>query len=304
MLPFFFFYSMFGFQRIGDLIWATADSRARGFLIGATAGRTSLAGEGLQHQDGHSQVAALAVPNLRAYDPCFAHELATIVEDGLERMVRRSEDLLYYLTVYNETYAQPERPPDDDAGPAGVREGVLRGAWRVRRSRSRKRKQRAHLLASGPIVREALAAAELLEERFDVAADVWSVTSWQRLRQEALECERWNRLHPADAPRVPHVQACFEGEGGVFVAASDYLKVLPESLARWLPGPLVPLGTDGFGRSDGREQLRAFFEVDARHIAQGALWALAREGALPAARARDALAELELDPEATDPMTA
>jgi pyruvate dehydrogenase E1 component len=295
-IPFFIFYSMFGFQRIGDLIWAAGDSRARGFLVGGTAGRTTLAGEGLQHQDGHSHVLALPVPNLRAYDPAFAYEIAIIVQDGLKRMVQQQESIFYYLTVGNEPYPQAKMP-------AGAREGILAGAYKLRASPIES-PLRAQLLGSGSILNEAIQAQGILADRYKVAADVWSVTSYKELHREALEAERWNMLHPDQPPRVPYVQRAFAGAPGVFAAASDYLKVLPDSIARWLPGPLTSLGTDGFGRSDSRAALREFFEVDARFIALAALFGLVRQGKLPAPAARQAIRDLQIDSEKLDPMTS
>jgi len=293
-IPFFIFYSMFGFQRIGDLIWAAGDMRCRGFLIGGTAGRTTLAGEGLQHQDGHSHVLALTHPHVRAYDPAFAYEVATIVAEGLCRMVERQEDVIYYLTVMNETYPQPPLPE----GP-GVREGILKGIYRYRHST--RKGPRAHLLGSGAILNEAIAASTLLEERFGVAADVWSVTSYNELFRDGLACERHNLLHPEEAPRSPWLAEVLGEEEGVFVAASDYLKVLPSMVARWVPGRLVTLGTDGFGRSDSRAALRDFFEVDARYIALAALGALAAEGRVGPEVVRRAIADLEIDPGKLNP---
>jgi len=259
MLPFFIFYSMFGFQRIGDLIWAAGDSRCKGFLLGGTAGRTTLAGEGLQHQDGHSHVLALPVPNLMAYDPAFAYELAVIIQDGIRRMYERREDIFYYLTVLNENYVQPPMP-------AGAKEGILRGLYKFRAA-DNKGGLPAQILGSGAIVNEAIKAQKILAERFNVAADVWSVTSYKELHRDALEAERWNMLHPSEQPKTPFVSQCLGDARGPIVAASDYLKVLPDSVCRWMPRKILALGTDGFGRSDGRDALRDFFEVDARYIA-------------------------------------
>ncbi|MEW6071239.1 MAG: pyruvate dehydrogenase (acetyl-transferring), homodimeric type [Planctomycetota bacterium] len=297
MVPMYFFYSMFGFQRIGDLVWAAADCRTRGFLIGATSGRTTLAGEGLQHQDGHSHLLAQAVPNLEAYDPAFAYEIAVIVQDGLHRMYRENEDVFYYLTVTNESYPQAKMPE-------GSREGILRGLYRLRKGRGKKDAPRVQLLASGAILNESLLAADLLAEGFGVVSDVWSVTSWKRLRDEALDVERGNLLHPDAEPRQSHLQSALAAVEGPFVAASDYVKALPDALARWIPGQLVSLGTDGFGRSDGRAALRDFFEVDARHIAFAALRALAREGRVPGDLVTRAATELQIDPEKPNPRTA
>ncbi len=293
-IPFFIFYSMFGFQRIGDLIWAAADSRTRGFLIGGTSGRTTLAGEGLQHQDGHSHVLALAVPNLRCYDPAFAYEIAVIIEDGLQRMYRDQESLFYYLTVMNEPYAQPPMPKH-------AREGILKGMYLFRPSDDRRAKLRAQLLGSGAILPEALKAQEILAEKYGVAADVWSVTSYKELYRDGQAAERWNMLHPDKKPRVPYVTEITRNAQGVFVAATDYLKVLPNLIQRWLPRPLFALGTDGFGRSETRAALRNFFEVDARFITLATLTALARKGQLDLKVAVQAIRDLDIDPEKADP---
>ncbi|MGB5984579.1 MAG: pyruvate dehydrogenase (acetyl-transferring), homodimeric type, partial [Desulfobacterales bacterium] len=294
-IPFFFFYSMFGFQRIGDLIWAAGDCRARGFLMGGTAGRTTLAGEGLQHQDGHSHVLALANPSLLAYDPAFAYELAVIVREGLRRMLVEKQDLIYYLTVMNEFYLMP-------AMPEGAEEGILKGIYKFRASTNRRVQIKAHLLASGAIVNEALAAQEILEKQFQVPADVWSVTSYKALYWDAIDTERYNLRRPDDEPRKPYLQQAMEGEKGIFVAASDYLKALPAMVAKWLPGPSLLLGTDGYGRSDARSALRDFFEVDARHIAYAALVALAREKRVKVSVVQQAAKELEIDSDKANPL--
>ncbi len=296
-IPFFIYYSMFGFQRIGDLIWAAGDMQAKGFLLGGTAGRTTLAGEGLQHQDGHSHVLALPLPNLRAYDPAYAYELAVIIRDGIERMHVRQENLLYYLTVMNEAYKMPPMP-------AGAEEGILRGIYRLHAAPGGNPQRRAHLLGSGAILNEAVKAQRLLAERYDVAADVWSVTSYKELYRDAAATERWNLLNPGRKPRQPYLATALKGSEGVFVAASDYLRVLPEALSRWIPGRLSTLGTDGFGRSDTRAALRDFFEVDARYIALAALRGLALEERVPAGLVKQALADLSLDTAKPDPLTA
>jgi pyruvate dehydrogenase E1 component len=293
-IPFFLFYSMFGFQRIGDLIWAAGDVMARGFLIGATSGRTTLAGEGLQHQDGHSHLLALSHPHVRAYDPAFAYELATIVQHGIERMYGDGENVLYYLTVMNEFYAQP-------AMPEGAREGILRGLYRFRETEHRRTRIRAHLLGSGTILNEALKAQRILEDEYEVAADVWSVTSHNELYRDAQACERWNLLHPGEEPRIPYLQQALADARGVFVAASDYMKALPALNARLFPGPLHCLGTDGYGHSDGRAQLRDHFEVDARYIVLAALRLLAGEGKVKPALVAKARKDLDIDPEKADP---
>jgi pyruvate dehydrogenase E1 component len=270
-IPFFIYYSMFGFQRIGDLIWAAADMRTRGFLVGGTAGRTTLAGEGLQHQDGHSLVLALTVPNCMAYDPAFAYEIAVIIQDGIKRMYVDGESIFYYLTVTNEPLAMPEMP----SGPE-VRSGILKGMYRFKTSEKKDPQARAQLFGSGTIMFEVLKAQKILEN-YGVGADVWSVTSYKELYKDANDCQRWNMLHPGQTARVPYVTRLLKDAPGPFVAASDYMKVLPESIAQWVPGRLVSLGTDGFGRSENRIALRDFFEVDAKHIVLATLSALLDE---------------------------
>ena len=298
-LPFFIYYSMFGFQRFGDLAWAAADMRTRGFLVGGTAGRTTLAGEGLQHQDGHSHLLASAIPTVQAYDPAFAYELAVIIQDGIRRMMTDHEDIYYYLTVGNENYAMPPMP----AG-AGIREGILRGIYKMRPSDRPDAPLRAQLLGSGSILNEALKAQGILAERYGVAADVWSVTSYKELRRDGLETERWNLLNPGQPPRVPFFTTALQDTAGAIVAASDYVKALPDSIACWAPRPLISLGTDGFGRSESRDRLRDFFEVDARYITLAALTSLAREGKLPTATVEQAMRELEIDPNKPNPLRA
>jgi pyruvate dehydrogenase E1 component len=298
-IPFFIYYSMFGFQRIGDLIWAAADMRTRGFLIGGTAGRTTLAGEGLQHQDGHSHVLALPVPNLLAYDPAFAYEIAVIIQDGIRRMYVDQESIFYYLTVTNEPLPMPEMPAAD-----GVRDGILKGLYRFKASGKKDSKLRAQLLGSGTIMREVLEAQEILEQKYNVDADVWSVTSYKNLYRNGNDCERWNMLHPAEPQRVPYVTECFQNTPGVIVAASDYMKVLPESIAKWLPRALLALGTDGFGRSENRIALRDFFEVDAKHIVLATLTALARETQIKPEDLQKAIKDLGINPEKPNPATS
>ncbi len=295
MIPFFIFYSMFGFQRIGDLIWAFGDQRGRGFLLGATAGRTTLNGEGLQHEDGHSHVLAATVPNLVAYDPAFAFELAVIIEDGLRRMYREREDIFYYLTLYNENYGMP-------ACPEGAAEGILKGLYLFKPSPLPAEMPRVQLLGSGTILREALRAQSLLEEKFGVAADVWSATSYKELRREALECERRNLLHPGDERQVPYVTRVLAGARGPVVAVSDFMKLVPDQIARWVPQGLLSLGTDGFGRSESRHELRRFFGIDAEHVALAALAELARRGEIPRPVAAAAVQELGIDPESANPL--
>jgi pyruvate dehydrogenase E1 component len=298
-IPFFAFYSMFGFQRVGDLIWAAADSRARGFLVGGTAGRTTLAGEGLQHQDGHSHLLAYSVPNVRAYDPAFAFELAVIIRDGLRRICQGGEDALYYLTMMNENYAHPPMPEED-----GVEEGILRGMYRIKPAAAGDHELRAQLFGSGAIMNEVLHAQALLADKYQVAADVWSVTSYKGLYMDGHEAERWNLLHPGEEPRIPYVTQCLRSAPGVLVAASDYMKALPDSIYRWFPRPVFSLGTDGFGRSDSRRALRSFFEVDARFITLATLTALHQEKRIDTETLRKAMRDLEIDPEKPDPMTA
>jgi pyruvate dehydrogenase E1 component len=297
MIPFFAFYSMFGFQRIGDLIWAAGDSRCRGFMIGGTSGRTTLAGEGLQHQDGNSHLLAYPVPNLKAYDPAFAYEIAVIIRDGISRMYEKQENIFYYLTVMNETYVHPPMPE-------GVKEGIIRGMYRFRASENREAKLHAQIFGSGTILNEALKAQKLLEEKYDVAADVWSVTSYKELYRDGLETERWNTLHPSEPLKVPYITQCVKDAPGVFVAASDYVKALSDSISQWLPRPLVSLGTDGFGRSDTRRALRDFFEVDSRFITLATLAALSREGKIKSKIVEKAIKDLEIDPEKANPMVS
>ena len=294
-IPFFTFYSMFGLQRIGDLVWAAGDMRCRGFLVGATSGRTTLAGEGLQHQDGHSHLLAYPVPNLKAYDPAFAYEVAVIIQDGIRRMYEEQQDIFYYLTVMNEPYVQPPMPD-------GVKEGILKGMYKFKASENKNTKLHAHLFGSGAILNETLKAQKLLGEKYDVAADVWSVTSYKELYRDGHEAERWNMLHPSEIPRVPYITQCLQDAPGVFIAASDFSKALPDSIYRWFPKPLVSLGTDGFGRSDSRRALRDFFEVDARFITLAALAALAREKEIKTDVVQHAIKDLEINPGKANPM--
>jgi pyruvate dehydrogenase E1 component len=293
-IPFYFFYSIFGFQRVGDMIWACGDSLCRGFLMGATAGRTTLNGEGLQHQDGHSQLIAQTVPNLVSYDPAFAYELALIVRDGIRRMYEVQEDVFYYLTVYNENYPMPPMPP-------GVEEGVLKGLYCFRRGAVRAPPSPVvNLLASGSIMQQALAAAPLLESR-GYTVNVWSVTSFSELYRDALDCERWNRLHPLATPRQPHVQNLLTPEQGVFVAVSDYMKALGDLLTRWIPGLFVALGTDGYGLSEARATLRRHFEIGPPDIALAALDLLRRQGLVTPAEVASFMLEHDIDLEAPSP---
>lgn len=296
-IPFYIYYSMFGFQRIGDLVWAAADMRARGFLLGGTAGRTTLSGEGLQHEDGQSHLLFSVVPTLMAYDPAFAFELAVIIQDGIQRMYEAGEEIFYYITLYNENY--PHLPM-----PEGAREGILRGLYKFRPGNPKAKGTKVHLLGSGPLVREALRAQELLDSKYGIAADVWSATSYKELRREALEVERWNMLHPEAPPRVSYIEKTLRDEPGVFLAVSDYMKAVPEMVSRWVPGGLYPLGTDGFGRSESREGLRRFFEVDAESITIAALARLMRLGEIKPGLVAKAIKELNFDPKKIDPARA
>ena len=272
MIPMFIYYSMFGFQRIGDLVWAAADMRARGFMIGGTSGRTTLAGEGLQHQDGHSHMIAMTVPSVKAYDPAFAYELAVIVKDGMQRMFVDQEDLIYYITVLNEKYKMP-------AMPSGVEEGILKGMYKFRKS-DKKKGEKVNLFGSGAILNEVLRAADMIEKDYDVRVDVWSVTSYKELYEDARETDRWNRLNPDQEPRLTYIEQCMKGEDGLCLAAHDYMKAIPQIVSQYFPGGLTVLGTDGYGRSDNRRALRDYFEVDDRHVAYATLYSLYRNGKL------------------------
>ena len=293
MVPFYFYYSMFGFQRIGDLIWAAADNKSKGFLLGATAGRTTLNGEGLQHQDGHSHILASTVPTLLTYDAAFTYEVAVIVKDGLRRLYTEGEESLYYLTLYNESYEMP-------AMPEGAEEGILKGLYKMKAA-TKGKKYKAHLFGSGPILREALRAQEVLAEKFDVSADVWSATSYKLLRGDALNTKRWNMLHPTAVPKKSYLESILENEQGVFIAVSDYMKMVPDQIAPWVPGGLMSLGTDGFGRSDTRANLRRFFEVDAELTTLATLYALHQKEAFPAQVVEAAIRTLGIDPEKSFP---
>ena len=290
-VPFYMYYSMFGFQRIGDMAWAFADSRGKGFLMGGTAGRTTMLGEGLQHQDGHSHVLASTIPTCITYDPAYAYELAVVLQDGMRRMYEAGEDRFFYVTMYNEDYAMPPMPEGE-----GVREGILRGIYRFQPAANGP--ATVQLFGSGPILNEVVRAQALLAERYNIAADVWSVTSYTELRRDCLEVERENRLHPARPERKPYLLEALGEARGPIIAASDYMKTLPDGLSPWLGKRLVSLGTDGFGRSDNREHLRRHFEIDAESIVAAALSKLAREGSFPAEKAEAALAELGLSPDA------
>ena len=296
MIPIFIYYSMFGFQRIGDLIWAACDMRARGFMLGGTAGRTTLNGEGLQHQDGHSHLFATAYPTVRAYDPAFVYEVVTIMLDGMDRMYAKGEDWVYYITVYNENYEMPPMPP-------GCEQGILKGIYRLREVAAEKPAAdlpQVQLLGSGAILREVLRAAEMLAESWGISSTVWSVTSWKELRREAQECRRWNMLHPEAEPRQSYLETTLAAADGVFVAASDHVRAVPEQLDPWIPGGLFALGTDGFGRSETRGVLRRHFEVDAECIVIGTLYQLAQRGAIGGDQVAQAIATLGIDPDKID----
>ncbi len=294
MVPFYIYYSMFGFQRIGDFIWAGGDSQSRGFLIGGPAGRTTLAGEGLQHQDGHSLVHASTVPNCVAYDPTYAYELAVIIQEGMRRMIGEQENVFYYITTMNENYVHPPMP-------AGVEEGILKGMYLLQVGGQGK--IRAQLMGSGTILREVIGAAELLEKDFGIPSDIWSVTSFNELRRDALKVERWNQLHPEAEPRKCYVEECLGDRGGPFIAATDYMKIVPDQIQRWIPGRFTSLGTDGYGRSDARDALRQHFEVDERFIAVATLKALADEGAIDQKTVMQAIEKYGIDPDRPDPVT-
>ena len=294
-IPIYIYYSMFGFQRVGDFIWAAADMSSRGFLVGGTAGRTTLAGEGLQHQDGHSHVVAYSVPNLYAYDPAFAYEIAVIMKDGLRRMVENQENVFYYLTVENDNYVMPAMPKTAD-----VETGILKGMYCYSEP-SIKSKLSANLFGSGAILNEVIKAKGILEQDFDIATSVYSITSYQQLYRDGMACERWNHLHPSADQKTSYVSQCLEKTSGVYVAASDYLKLLPQSIASWVPGELVCLGTDGFGRSEGRSALRDFFEVDSKHVVCATLAALAKAGRIKANLVDKAIAKFDMNPERLNP---
>ena len=307
MVPFFTFYSMFGFQRVGDLIWAAADARARGFLMGATAGRTTLMGEGLQHQDGQSQLLASAVPVCRSYDPAFAFEMALIVRDGLARMYpgdgTAGEDVFYYLTIYNENYPMPPMP--DDGGSGSVEAGVIDGLYCWQQAPEGSGPE-ATLLFSGTAWSAAVEARDILAEHYGIRVSLWSATSFQRLRMEALEVERWNRLHPLDAPRRPRVSEILADSNGPVVAVTDFMRAVPDQVQRWIPDgrSFTSLGTDGFGRSDTREALRRFFETDAPHVVVAVLHSMAQSGLIDNATTEDAIQRYGLDPEAPSSWTS
>jgi pyruvate dehydrogenase E1 component len=296
MIPFYIFYSMFGYQRVGDFVWAAGDMRTRGFLLGGTSGRTTLNGEGLQHQDGHGHLLFSVVPNCVCYDPCYAYELVVILQDGLRRMYAEDEQVFYYITVMNENYTHP-------AMPAGVEDGIRRGMYLLRRGAEGK-KHRVQLLGSGTILREVEAAAQILEEQFDTAASVWSVTSFSELRRDGLAVDRWNRLHPEQEPRTAYVTDLLRDHEGPVIASTDYMKSYGDQIRPWIEAPYVVLGTDGYGRSDTRAALRRFFEVDRAHVALAALEGLAEAGDIERKALAKAIEKLGIDPEAPNPATS
>jgi pyruvate dehydrogenase E1 component len=294
MIPFYIYYSMFGFQRIGDLAWAAGDMRARGFLIGGTSGRTTLNGEGLQHEDGHSHLIASTIPNCVCYDPTYSYEVAVIVQDGLRRMYGENEDIFYYITTLNENYPHGDMP-------AGSEDGIRKGMYKLRSVETKKKAARVQLLGSGSILREVEAAATLLADDFGIASDIWSVTSFMELRRDGLDADRWNMLHPTAAPKRAYVETCLEKAGGPVIAATDYMKLLADQIRPFVPGRYRVLGTDGFGRSDYRRKLRSFFEVDRFHVVVAALKALADEGTVPATLVADALRKYGINPDKPNP---
>lgn len=303
-IPFFTYYSMFGLQRVGDLVWAAGDLRCKGFLFGATAGRTTLAGEGLQHQDGNSHLLAYPLPNLVAYDPAFAYELAVIIRDGIYRMYEKKEDVFYYITIMNENYPQPALPGEKPTQQKAVKEGILKGMYKFRESKvkdGKDSKLKAHLIGSGTILNEVIKAADILEKDYKVSTDIWSVTSYKNLHLDAQETERWNLFNPDKTPKKPYISQITEGESGVFVAASDYVQIMKDAMAKWLPGPLHSLGTYGFGRSEGRTALRDFFEVDAKHIAYTVLYSLFKEGKIKIDLLKKAQKDLGISSSKPDP---
>jgi pyruvate dehydrogenase E1 component len=297
MIPFYIFYSMFGFQRIGDLAWAAGDLRARGFLLGGTAGRTTLNGEGLQHEDGHSHILASTIPNCVSYDPTFAYEVAVIIQDGMRRMYQEQEDVFYYITVMNENYTHP-------AMPEGVEKGILKGMYLLSEGKAKKNQLKVQLLGSGTILREVIAGAALLEQDFGIAADIWSVTSFNELRRNGLDVQRWNMLHPEQEPRQSHIEQCLKDRAGPVVAATDYMKLFADQVRAFLPTHnFITLGTDGFGRSDTRRKLRQFFEVDRHYVAVAAMKALADQELLPRKTVTEAVKKYGINPEKPNPVT-
>ena len=297
LIPFYIFYSMFGFQRVGDLAWASGDIQARGFLIGGTAGRTTLNGEGLQHQDGHSHVLANTIPNCKAYDPAYAYELAVVIRHGMKEMFEENRNVFYYLTVENENYEQP-------AMPEGCEDGIIRGMYKFEsvEVKGRKKAPRVQLLGSGAIMNEVRAAAQLLKDDWGVASDVWSVTSYNELARDGQHAHRWNLLHPDDNPKKPYVTQCLENQPGPVVSSTDYIKLHSEQLRAYIPKTYLTLGTDGFGRSDTREKLRHFFEVDRYYVTVTALSALAKDGEVDKERVLEAMRKYGIDRNKPNPV--
>jgi pyruvate dehydrogenase E1 component len=293
MIPFYIYYSMFGLQRVGDQFWLAGDIRAKGFLLGATAGRTTLNGEGLQHQDGHSLLHASTIATCLPYDPAFSYELAVIVADGLRRMYVEGEEIFYYLSLYNENYTMPAMPP-------GVEDGILKGLYKFKAGVEGK-KIKAHIFGSGTIIQSALKAQQILAERYDVSADVWSATSYKLMRTDAIRCQRWNMLHPTEAPKKNYVETLLAKEQGTFVAVSDNIRTVPDQIAPWVPGGLFTLGTDGFGRSDTRTRLRRFFSVDAESTVIGTLYALAEKNLIGREVVAQAIKDLGVNPDKIQP---
>jgi len=299
MMPFYVYYSMFGFQRTGDLAWAAGDIQARGFLIGGTAGRTTLNGEGLQHQDGHSQLFANFIPNCVSYDPTFHYEVAVIVHEGMRRMFQEQENVFYYLTTMNENYSHPDMPE-------GAEEDILKGLYHLQSTevtKGKKKAPRVQLMGSGTILNEVIAAAELLKDDFGIASDIWSATSFNELTRDGQDIERWNRLHPESTPRLSHVEELLENQEGPVIAASDYMKSFAEQISPFIPGNYYTLGTDGFGRSDSREALRRHFEVDRHHIVVTALTGLADEDSVPVSKISEAIKKYDIDVDKSNPVT-
>tara|TARA_B100000029_G_scaffold505920_1_gene587565 strand:+ start:60806 stop:63475 length:2670 start_codon:yes stop_codon:yes gene_type:complete len=297
-IPFFIYYSMFGLQRVGDLVWSAGDMKCKGFLVGATSGRTTLAGEGLQHQDGNSHLLAYPVPNLLAYDPAYSYELAVIIEDGIRRMYENQEEIFYYLTVHNENYEMPPMP-DGEA----IRDGIIKGMYLFQKTEKKSNKFQVNLFGSGAILNEVLKASKILEDNYEVSANIWSITSYKALHNDAIDVTRWNILHPEETPRIPYVTSILGDTQGPYIATCDYVKALPETISAYFPEPLITLGTDGFGRSDNRANLRDFFEVDSRYIALAALYGLMRDDKIPSSMFKQAMSDLQIDSDKPNPLT-
>jgi pyruvate dehydrogenase E1 component len=300
MIPFYVYYSMFGFQRVGDLIWCAADTRVKGFLCGGTSGRTTLNGEGLQHEDGHSQLMATTVPTIRSYDPAWGYELAVIVQDGLRRMYAEGEEIFYYLSVYNEAYAHPAMPDREDVIP-----GIIKGMYRYSSTDNGEgQRHRPQLFGSGTILREAIRAQQILKDKFNIGCDVWSVTSYNELRRDAMDCQHWNDLHPGQTPKRSYLEQILDGVTGPFISTSDNVRLVADQIREWIPGEYIVLGTDGFGRSETRPELRRHFQIDGECTAYATLRGLARMGAFDAARLPEVLKQLEIDAEKVNPLNA